>query len=318
MARDDPQAEPKMSSATVLSLGEDGIPVVVAKNKAELAAAGFDGAPRRCLFHLVIPNSVTSIADRAFADCDKMLTVAIPVGVTQLRRDSFRGCVGLTRVVIPDGVVSICEGAFSECTRLTAISLPPSLLSIGARAFFGCQSLLSVAIPGSVAEISAYAFYRCNSLASINIPEGVLRVQAAAFGHCEWLVVASVADSVVEVGPRGQSHLCDVFFGCSRLRCVVGPPELMASSVGRSLSGESGEEKKRRRQALQLQYWTVQTHKLCSEPRRNWVVTILRIASRLRLDERRDESRGLPPLPPEMWFAILELVPRWALGSEGV
>ena len=66
----------------------------------------------------IIPNSVTSIGESAFFDCDS-----------------------LTSVIIPNSVTSIGEGAFECCSSLTSITLPNSVTSIGWGAFFDCDSL---------------------------------------------------------------------------------------------------------------------------------------------------------------------------------
>ena len=64
---------------------------------------------------VTIPNSVTSIGDRAFFYCSGLTSVTIPNSVTSIGREAFAGCSGLTSVTIPNSVKSIGSYAFSNC-----------------------------------------------------------------------------------------------------------------------------------------------------------------------------------------------------------
>lgn len=64
----------------------------------------------------------------------------------------------------------------------------------------------------------------------------------------------------------------------------------------------------RRGRAIDLQYWGIQTHGLCSPARRDWVLAVLLVANRL-LD-------GPLTLPREMWYAILGAIRRCELGPD--
>ena len=66
--------------------------------------------------NLVIPDSVTSIGDRAFS-----------------------GCCSLESLVIPDSVTSIGDYAFSDSFSLESLVIPDSVTSIGNEAFRGCN-----------------------------------------------------------------------------------------------------------------------------------------------------------------------------------
>ena len=74
----------------------------------------------------IIPNSVTSIGECAFA-----------------------GCISLTSIEFPDGVTSIGDDAFYGCSSLTSITIPNSVTHIGEYAFYGCSSLTTVYYTGT-------------------------------------------------------------------------------------------------------------------------------------------------------------------------
>jgi hypothetical protein len=66
----------------------------------------------------IIPNSVTSIGDGAFAYCSGLISITIPNGVASIGKEAFNGCIGLTSITIPNSVTSIGVKAFYYCPRL--------------------------------------------------------------------------------------------------------------------------------------------------------------------------------------------------------
>ena len=111
----------------------------------------------------VIPNSVTSIGDRAFFACNS-----------------------LAEVVIPNSVTNIGDRAFSFCSSLAEVVIPNSVTSIGDYAFFGCSSLAEVVISNSVTSIGEYAFSGCSPLAEVVIPNSVTSIGEGAFENCDF------------------------------------------------------------------------------------------------------------------------------------
>jgi hypothetical protein len=134
-----------------------------------------------------IPNSVTTIANYAFSDCDGLTTVTIPDSVTTIGRDAFVFCTNLTTVRFGNSVTSIGDEAFFYCIGLASVTIPSSVTSIGDQAFFYCISLASVTIPNSVTYIGEGAFYYCYSLTSVTIPHSVTKIGSVAFANCTGL-----------------------------------------------------------------------------------------------------------------------------------
>jgi hypothetical protein len=98
----------------------------------------------------------------------------------------------------------------------------------------------------------------------------------------------------------------DAFEYCGRLTLVVAPrgSGLVGSLIGGVTVVEDTEVNRRR--ALDLQYWRVRTHRLCSPRRQDWVRAVLCVANRLR--------GGPLTLPREMWYMIIEAIRRCELG----
>ena len=98
----------------------------------------------------VIPDSVTSIGDGAFADCSSLTSVTIPDGVTSISSSAFSGCSSLTSITIPDSVTSIGSSAFYNCGNLKQLILFPS----------SPPTLGSNAIPATIQSIYVQQSYK--------------------------------------------------------------------------------------------------------------------------------------------------------------
>ncbi|MBR5170637.1 MAG: leucine-rich repeat protein, partial [Muribaculaceae bacterium] len=92
----------------------------------------------------IIPNSVTAIADWAFAGCESLTSIVIPNSVTSIGACAFLGCDGLTSIDIPNSVTFIGDNAFADCTGLASIVIPNSLTEVDDFAFAECTGLTDV------------------------------------------------------------------------------------------------------------------------------------------------------------------------------
>ena len=98
---------------------------------------------------VVIPDSVTSIGERAFVNYWYLYTVTIPDTVTTIGSEAFIACPFLREVTIGNGVASIKKSAFEMCDELVSITIPASVTSIEYSAFDGCIRLRDVNYGGS-------------------------------------------------------------------------------------------------------------------------------------------------------------------------
>ena len=175
------------------------------------------------LTSVVIPDSVTSIGDSAFDCCTSLTSVVIGDSVTSIGDLAFYNCNSLTSVVIGDSVTHIGDSAFDSCTSLTSVIIGNSVTSIGIRAFSNCTSLTSVEISGSVMSIGDYAFYYCRSLTSVVIPDSVTSIGDWAFYNCTSLTSVEIGNSVTSIGNYA-------FCYCTSLTSVVIPDSV--TSIG--------------------------------------------------------------------------------------
>ena len=73
--------------------------------------------------NIIIPNSVTSIANNAFQGCISLESVIISNSVTSIGVLAFAGCTSLTSITIPSSVTSVSDNAFQGSLNITDIQL---------------------------------------------------------------------------------------------------------------------------------------------------------------------------------------------------
>ena len=194
----------------------------------------------------VIPNSVTTIGDEAFYNCNGLTSIEIPNSVTSIKYMAFYSCNGLTSIEISNSVTSIGVMAFENCSKLISLLIPKSVTSIANSAFRSCSSLESIVvengntvydsrndcnaivetstntlyigckntvIPNTVASIGKYAFEGCDGLTSIEIPNSITSIGEYAFYNCDYLTSIEIPNSVTSIGE-------EVFAFCSNLEII--------------------------------------------------------------------------------------------------
>ena len=140
-----------------------------------------------------IPNSVTSIGNSAFQNCNNLATLNFNAvnceefGNSNDYYHPFKNCP-ITTINIGDSVQRIPNYFASNLNGLTSITISNNVTFIGAKAFYYCSSLTSIDIPNSVTSIGNSAFEDCSSLTLLNIGSGVNHIGQNAFKNCNFLL----------------------------------------------------------------------------------------------------------------------------------
>ena len=124
---------------------------------------------------VIIPDSITSIGDKAFICCSALKNIKLPKSITSLGERVFDTCSALESIDLSRTAITFIDNlTFLRCSTLESVVLPNSLTSIGYIAFGLCKSLSSIIIPPSATEVGGSAFASCLSLRSFSISDAAL------------------------------------------------------------------------------------------------------------------------------------------------
>ncbi len=214
---------PRASNGLWLKKHGDGLSYVVAgigscKDTDIVIPLKYDGLP------------VSAIEEKAFFNCDTIVSVTVPKGIKSIGKSAFGGCGNLTSItlpfigqtpngtentkfsyifgkvpkslkslVIPDGITEIKKYAFSSCDSLENITIPDSVTVIEEGAFSFCGGLKNITIPDSVTVIEKEAFSFCSSLKNIELPNSVTSIEDGAFDFCISLTSFKIGKGISDI-----------------------------------------------------------------------------------------------------------------------
>ena len=75
---------------------------------------------------VILPNTVKSIGNRAFAECSSLSSIKIPNGVESIGEATFYRCTSLTSIVIPASVTYVARDVFAGGSTSLTIYLEAS------------------------------------------------------------------------------------------------------------------------------------------------------------------------------------------------
>lgn len=190
---------------------------------------------------LILPNTVTTIGESAFADCgfDGVLhlpdnpaftmipgqaflntkftgTLNIPANVKVIDRMSFSETAFSGELVIPEGVTEMYASAFAGCANITAVSIPSTMDfkkkdTDGGQHFKNCSNLERVTFaPNShVTTLYSEMFNGCSKLTMLDLPDSIVKIDAKAFYSCGLKTVYLPARAAITANENS------FFFNCS-------------------------------------------------------------------------------------------------------
>jgi hypothetical protein len=203
---------PSSGAAIISSYQGPGGDVVVPSTLAGAPVVSFGTVFRdnQLITNVIIPQTVTSIAENAFRECRSLRSVKIGAGATSIGPYAFFNCRALENIEIGEGVTSIGSWAFGACMELVSVTIPDSVQSIGARAFSDCLKLANVVIGNGVSSLGEGVFYYCHALTSIILPPSITSIPENAFSWCVSLTDVQMGNGVTSLG-------ASAFYNCRDL-----------------------------------------------------------------------------------------------------
>ena len=209
---------------------------------------------REKIVSVTIPETVTAIGDKAFADCYKLIEVVNNSSLRIRKESDDNGMVGKyasavtsgesrivdlngyllfdyagmselvgydgedTKLYLPESLngkqYDIYPRAFMNFDSITSVTLSNGVNDIGERAFSSCDALTAVSFSESINDIGERAFYSCDALTTVTLSESIKDIGEKAFAYCKALTEIVIPDNVRSIGDGA-------FIGCSSLKNVT-------------------------------------------------------------------------------------------------
>ena len=147
-------------------------------------------------FVIMLETPVTVINEKTFCETD-ITTIDLPNSLKTIADKAFYECVSLESITVPASVERVGERAFGECEGLKSAHV--SAKRLDPVAFVGCGVLETLTITSNVEYIAAGAFFACEELVTLNIEEGE-----------KPLVICNDLDIAHETGPFYKSPLSSI------------------------------------------------------------------------------------------------------------
>ena len=127
-----------------------------------------------------LPNTVTSIDNAAFYQCDKLEQIILSENITKIGSYAFEGCISLKHITIPATTKEIGDQAFMGA-GLETVTFEEGIETIGGYNSFADTPIKELVLPSTVKEIGHSTFSACPNLETVVLNEGLVTIGHKAF-----------------------------------------------------------------------------------------------------------------------------------------
>jgi hypothetical protein len=177
--------------------------------------------------YVKLPETVTTICDWAFNNCQKLMTLELPESLLVIGSRAFTQCSLLESIRIPRNVHSIAPQSFCESASLTTIEVEPGneyyhvtdgcLIETQTKVLLASVPTAVIPDDGTVTTIAEYAF-ASSMIESVTIPDTITSIGSNAFSSC-----LNITEVVI---PDGCIISSTAFAWCPNLSRVTLPIDL--------------------------------------------------------------------------------------------
>ncbi|MDE6241280.1 MAG: leucine-rich repeat domain-containing protein [Anaeroplasmataceae bacterium] len=150
---------------------------------------------------IVIPKSLTTIKDCAFAGFNNLINVYYEGTIEEWCNIEFSGYYVLGNPMYYASHFYIRDSN-NEWEEVINIEIPDTITEIGHAQFAGFN-MSTLTIPGSVTRIDMIAFYNCENLTKVIIEEGVVELGRSVFEGCSNLTSVFLPQSLTQFDMLG-------------------------------------------------------------------------------------------------------------------
>ena len=175
---------------------------------------------------IVLPNSVTNIGDKAFANNTTCTAINFPNSLQTIGKEAFAYATFIKDLELPESLTSIGQGAFFGCSNMTSVTLPSSLHTISTLAF-SSSGISDIYIPSSVDNIEMLAFENCVSLKKViignNTQVATMEIGSKAFNGCSSLMDLIIGSEVKIIREEAFDNCISLnnLELCAAIKCII-------------------------------------------------------------------------------------------------
>ena len=94
-----------------------------------------------------------------------------------------------------------------------AVDIKKGITSIGNYAFYQNSNMETISIPDTISSVGSYAFSGCGAVRTVSLPNSVTEIGSSAFAGCASLTAAPMTSSVISIGS-------EAYKGCTAITAV--------------------------------------------------------------------------------------------------
>jgi peptidoglycan hydrolase-like protein with peptidoglycan-binding domain len=181
MLDDDDSSQPE-SVGTIFIDSKNKCQLVVTSDSEQNPTVEYMGTTNKKAQNVKIPAyvekdgiyyEVTRIADNAFWNNSRLVSVTIGENIEEIGKGAFENCKKLKSITIPKNVEKIGNNAFKDCKKLAKVTINSTVLTtIGKNAFRNCKALKKITIKTTVlSKIGSNAFKNVGKKLKIQVPK---------------------------------------------------------------------------------------------------------------------------------------------------
>ena len=171
---------------------------------------------------LVIPSSVTSIGNYAFAEDNKILSIDIKGNSngTTIGNYSFQNATGIKTLDLGN-VTSIGTNAFNNCASLSGkLTIPDSVKTLNSYAFSSCKNINEIEFSKNLEVIGHESFANCTSLKKLTIPDNIKTIENCAFENCSAVTEIELGKGLTQLG-TSNGYYYNPFYNMTSVKKIT-------------------------------------------------------------------------------------------------